>query len=76
MKLTGKISLKPFGAGTKSDHQAVYIDTSQGSYVLRKAGENPFENTGLLHLKGKKVTVEGTLDKYLFIATNISENDF
>jgi hypothetical protein len=73
MKLTGKISVKTFGAGSKSEHPAVYIDTPQGSYVLRKQGTNPFENSGLHQLEGKTVTVEGELDQYLFIATDIEE---
>jgi hypothetical protein len=72
MKLTGKISIKPFAPGSKSEHDAVYIDTAQGSYVLRKVDENPFENTGLYQFQGKNVTVEGTLDKYLFLANDIT----
>lgn len=74
MKLKGKISVRNFGEGSKSEHAAVYLDTDQGSYVLRKKGANPFEDPGLLKLEGKEVTVEGTLDKYIFFADTIEEN--
>jgi len=73
MKLKGKIIVKLFGEGTKSEHHAVYIDTAEGSYVLRKKGANPFESPDLKQMEGKEVTVEGTLDKYVFFAHIIEE---
>jgi hypothetical protein len=73
MQLSGKISVKKFGAGSKSEHDAVYLETDQGDYVLRKAGANPFEHVGLKEMIGKQVTVEGTLDQYQFLASDIRE---
>jgi hypothetical protein len=75
MKLTGKISVRPFGAGTKSEHDAVYLDTADGNYRLQKKGANPFENTALKQLEGKKVIVEGTLDKAVFFASTIKQDE-
>jgi len=74
MKLKGKISVRNFGEGSKSEHTAVYLDTEEGSYMLRKKNTNPFENPDLKRLEGKEVTVEGTLDKYIFFAHTIEEN--
>lgn len=74
MKLKGKISVRNSGQGSKSDHTAVYLDTDEGSYLLRKKNTNPFENPDLKQLEGREVTVEGTIDKYIFFAHTIEEN--
>jgi hypothetical protein len=73
MKLVGKISVRIAGEGTKSEHEAVYLDTGKESYQLRKTGSNPFENPELKQMAGREVSVEGTLDKYIFFARTIEE---
>jgi len=73
MKLTGTITLRNFGKGSKSEHTAVYLDTAEGSYVLRKKGANPFENNDLKQMEGKQVVVEGTLESTVFFASDIDE---
>jgi hypothetical protein len=74
MQLLGKISVRKFGEGSKSQHNAVYLETNQGNYVLAKAGANPFESVGFEEMEGNQVTVEGTIDQYQFIVSDINEN--
>lgn len=71
MEITGKIIEKPFGEGSKSEHEAVYLVTPKDTYVLQMEDENPFEQPTLHKLVGKTVTVDGLLDKYLFTVKTI-----
>jgi hypothetical protein len=73
MKLKGKIVAGKFGGGSKSEHEAIYIHTEKGEYVLRLVGDNPFENSELRSLIGKDVVATGTLKSYLFLAKEIKE---
>jgi hypothetical protein len=73
MTIEGKIFLKEFSRGSKSEYKAVYIETSKGNFVLREKGENPRKNPALEKLEGKRVKAEGILKDYLFLATNIHE---
>ncbi|RQO71482.1 hypothetical protein DBR40_16915 [Pedobacter sp. KBW01] len=75
MKLTGKIVVKPFALGSKSAHDAVYLETTTGDYLIQREQDNPFESSDLKALSGKNVAAEGELDNYLFIAKNITEMD-
>jgi hypothetical protein len=68
MELTGKVVMKKFGKGSKSEHDAVYIETDKGDFVLRQEGANPFNDHGLKKLVGKTVKAEGVLKDYLFLA--------
>ena len=66
----GKVTKGPFAKGSKSEHDAVFLDTGEGSYLLRRAGGNPFHDPQLLKLVGKKVRCEGELSGYtLMMAT-------
>ena len=71
--LTGKVVTKKFGEGSKSEHDALYLETDQGSYVLRKMGGNPFQDNSFHGLEGKEVTATGTIDNYIFFATDVEE---
>lgn len=73
MKLKGKVVCKTFGKGSKSEHEAVYLETEQGEYVLRKAGSNPFENKELNKFVGKQVIATGVVKAYLFVVEEIRE---
>jgi len=73
MELKGKLVMKKFGAGSKSEYDAVYIETGQGDFVLRQMGANAFDDPELKKLVGKKVKVEGVLQDYLFLAKDVKE---
>lgn len=74
-ELTGKVILKTFGEGSKSKHEAIYLETANGSYVLRRQGGNPFKDPFLFKLEGKKVTARGVLNKYVFLTKEIKVSD-
>ena len=75
VELTGKVVLKKFGEGSKSEHEAIYFETGTGSYLLRKKGGNPFHDTSLHKLKGKNITARGTINNYIFLAKEVRENE-
>jgi hypothetical protein len=71
--LNGKVVKRTFAEGSKSEHEAVFLDTGEQSYKIRRAGGNPFYDAGLEKFVGKNVTVTGKLDGYLLIASEIEE---
>ena len=73
MLISGKIVKKTFAAGSKSEHEAIYIQTGEAEYVLRKTGDNPFENNMLQSLVGKKVWADGSLKDTIFLTTKVWE---
>lgn len=51
-----------YGSGTKSEHEAIFLSTPKGDYLLRRPAANPFElDQELDSLVGKKVRVSGQL---------------
>ncbi|PWU19765.1 MAG: hypothetical protein C5B50_05765 [Verrucomicrobia bacterium] len=72
MQETGSIVKKAFGAGSKSEHDGVFLVTPEREYVLRRRGGNPFRDPELEKLVGKKVRAEGSvLGDYTFLLSNI-----
>jgi hypothetical protein len=63
--------LKKFGKGSKSEHDAVYLDTGEKQYRLKKMGGNPFYDASLHELVGKTIKAEGQVTQYFF---EISDN--
>jgi hypothetical protein len=61
MELKGKVVKQPFGLGSKSAHDAVMLVTPDGTYRLRKAGGNPFQDPDLDHLVGQEIVLKGIL---------------
>lgn len=63
MRLTGQVVRKRFGAGSKSEHDAIYLSTAEGgSFKLRIPGGNPFRDPRLDCLVGTSITAVGELD--------------
>ena len=71
--ITGKVIKKLFAKGSKSEHEAICIQTEEGVYKLKRMGGNPFKDAELEKLVGKDVKATGTIDDYQFIATEITE---
>jgi hypothetical protein len=65
----GKVTSGEFGSGTKSQHQAVYIETEKGRYVLRREEGNPFHDPELQALVGKTIHAEGEVEDYVLLAS-------
>ncbi len=65
-ELQGKVILKKFSPGSKSEHEAVYLDTGGKSYRLKRRGGNPFYDAALHDLVGKEIKAEGKITAYFF----------
>jgi hypothetical protein len=63
MQLHGRVVKKMHGAGTKSEHEAVYLASPKGDFKLRLPGTNPFRDPELDQLVGKSIAVHGEVDK-------------
>jgi hypothetical protein len=61
MEMVGQVVKKPFAVGTKSEREGVFIATTQGEFLLRRQGGNPFYDPELVKLVGKKVVCEGQM---------------
>ena len=73
MEISGRVIKELFGKGTKSEHQAVMLDTGQARYVLRRQGGNPFRDPELDKLVGKIIHCSGNLTGYTFIMSDWAE---
>jgi hypothetical protein len=68
-EFVGKVTSGPFGKGSKSEHTAVYLETAQGRFVLRREQGNPFNDPVLQAMVGKTVRCEGELEDYVLLAS-------
>jgi hypothetical protein len=73
MELTGKVIIQKFGKDSKSEHDAVYLDTGKKKYRLKRKGGNPFYDTSLHELVGKTIKVRGNITPYFFEITSTSK---
>lgn len=73
IELTGRVVEKPFGAGSKSEHAAVFLQTDDGDFRLRRMGGNPFSDPELRKWIGEKVVVTGRGDQALFVASRMEK---
>jgi len=73
VELVGKIVEKTVDKGSKNEHDAVCLETDEGSYVLRRFGVSgmAFGDPVLQKLVGKKVTATGTITNNKFFATEL-----
>jgi hypothetical protein len=74
VQLSGKVVMKKTSEGSKSERNAVLLQTEKKSYILRRMGGNPFKDTSLEMLCGKSITATGILDRNLFLAKEIKED--
>jgi hypothetical protein len=71
MELDGQVVKKPFAIGTKSEHEAIYLETAEGNFVLRRPDANPFEMDGDLEsLVGKRVRCSGFASRGTFFVSH------
>jgi len=59
--------------GSKSERQAVYLETPEGSFALRRRGGNPFVDPVLQELVGKTLHVKGVLTEHTLIMDDWTE---
>ena len=61
MEKTGQIIRRRIAIGTKSERDAVILSTSDGDYILRRTGKNPYSDPDLEKLIGKTVRSTGEM---------------
>ena len=74
VELTGSVIVKAFAEGSKSEHDAVCLQTIEGTFVLRRVGGNPFNDEVLLALVGKRITSHGRIKGPYFMMDDFKEN--
>jgi hypothetical protein len=72
---TGKVVARTTGTGSKSEHEAVMLETSNKDYVLRIKGGNPFSNPQLDKLVGKTIKATGELADYVLFLEDWEETE-
>ena len=71
--ITGKVVSRVTGKGSKSEHEAVMLETSSKDYVLRIRGGNPFSNPQLDKLVGKTIKATGEVADYVLFLDDWEE---
>ena len=69
--VTGAVVRRPFGTGSKSEHEAVWIETSMGRFVLRRKDGPTFGDRALDRYVGKRVECDGFIVGYMLLAERI-----
>ena len=59
--LRGHITLGPYGKGSKSERDAVFIETADARYLLRRKTGPVFDDTQLTQYVGHTVECDGFL---------------
>ncbi len=72
MEFRGTVVRRKYGAGTKSEHDAVMLVTDDAAYRLRRVGGNPFRDPDLDQMVGQKIVCEGTLHQGTVLMTSWS----
>jgi len=55
----GEVFRRLYAVGSKSEHEAVMIRTSEGEFLLRRAGGNAFQDSILDQLVGTRIKGTG-----------------
>jgi hypothetical protein len=63
----GEVVRRLVGAGSKSEREAVVLDTPERTYLLRRREGNPFADPVLNELVGQRLRLEGTALETTFV---------
>ena len=66
MKLSGTVIKKKTGAGSKTEYDAVCLQTNNATVTLRRPDQSPFKDDELEKLVGKNITVNGEMVNNVF----------
>jgi hypothetical protein len=69
--LTGTVARGPFGTGSKSERQTVWLETSEGRFVLRRKEGPTFDDQVLEKYVGEHVKCWGFIVGYMLLAERI-----
>lgn len=67
IEISGEVTKRQTAKGSKSERQAIFLDTKDGTYVLRRQGGHPFVDKVLEALVGKTIHCEGILTEQTLI---------
>lgn len=67
---SGSVVKRPFGAGSKSERDAILLVTKDKDYVLRRQGGNAFFDPALEKLVGKQVRCTGVVTGYTLLISD------
>ena len=70
--IEGTVERGPFGVGSKSARNAVWVNTPQGRFLLRRKEGPTFDDAALDRYVGKRVTCSGFIVGYSLLAERIS----
>jgi hypothetical protein len=70
--LTGTVERGPFGTGSKSEREAIWLVTDGGRLVLRRKSGPAFDDSTLDRYVGKRVSCDGFIVGYTLLAERIS----
>lgn len=73
--VVGRVDRGSFGTGSKSERSAVFIDTHEGRYVLRRKGAPAMGDKALDRYVGCRVRCDGVMLSHTLIAEYIEVVD-
>jgi hypothetical protein len=73
IELSGSVVQRLFGEGSKSEHDAIMLESEQGAFVLRRREGNAFSDPELQALVGRKICGRGVLRGHTFIMSRFEE---
>ncbi len=73
IEIDGRVRKHLTSRGSKSERQAVFLETKEGSYGLRRRGGHPFFDKVLENLVGKTIHCKGILTEHTLIMSEWDE---
>lgn len=70
IEVSGQVTKQLAAGGSKSERQAVFLETDDNTYVLRRKGGHPFSDPGLDDLVGKRIRAKGILTEHTLIMSH------
>ncbi len=70
--ITGTVVRAPFGTGSKSEREAIWLDTGEQRLVLRRKNGPTFGDRTLDKYVGKRVICDGFILDYALLAERIT----
>ena len=72
-ELSGRVVKELFAKGSKSEREAVFLESDKGRFVLRRQDGNPFHDPELEKLVGKIIRGRGVVTGYTFLLSDWDE---
>lgn len=72
IEVSGQVVKHLTAKGSKSERQATFLETEDGTYVLRRRGGNPFFDPVIEELVGRTIHCKGVLTEHSLIMSEWS----